>query len=139
MGVLASLLAVGVPEFIRLHPAWRLNGATREVLGELHWARAKAVEQNHQFVVLFPTSCTDASSTSLTILDDKNNNGTADTGETSWTRNLEADYPGVTLCGTNNPSFAPRWTAGGRAIITLTNSNGSRTVTVSFTGGFTTS
>ncbi len=134
MGVLASLLAIAVPEFIALRPARQLNGATREVLGQLFWARARAVEENNQFVVLFPTNH------SLAILDDKNSNSSADTGEATWARDLQTDYPGVTLskgAGNPDPTFAPRGTTGGTTTITLTNSSGSRTVTVSITGAVT--
>ncbi len=131
IAVLAALAAIAVPRFIALRPARQLNGATRTILAQLYWARARAVEKNNQFIVSFPTNH------SLTILDDNNSNGAADAGEATWTRDFQTDYPGVTLSkGTGNPdpTFAPRGTTGGTTIVTVTNSSGSRILTVNVTG-----
>lgn len=131
IAIMAALVAIAIPRFIALRPARQLNGATRAVLGQLYWARARAVEENNQFVVSFATSH------SLTILDDKNNNGTADAGEATWTRDLQTDYPGVTLskgAGNPDPIFVPRGTVGGTTTVAVTNSSGSRTLTVNVTG-----
>ena len=46
VGVIAIVMAVAVPSYQAIQPGMRLNGAAREVLGKLMWARAKAVEQN---------------------------------------------------------------------------------------------
>src|SRR5919108_1700875 len=84
--VMTIVMAVAVPQYAALQPGMRLNGAAREVLGKLMWARAKAVEQNNQWVVTFPTNHT------LTILDDKNGNGSADAGESTQTFDIQTDY-----------------------------------------------
>ncbi len=136
IGVLAALMAIAVPRFIALRPARQLNGATREVLEQLSWARARAAEENNQFVVSFPTDH------SLMILDDKNNNGSADAGEAMWGGDLRTDYPGVALTinpSGSNPTFTPRGTIAQIDVITITvtNSSGSRTLTVSPTGAVT--
>lgn len=131
MGVFAIVMVIAVPNYIALQPSRRLNGATREVLGKLMWARGKAVEQNNPFVVQVPNN------SSLLIFDDKNNNGTLDTGEWSQAINIQANYPDVTISKTgDDPNFNSRGTAtvGTPPTITLTNSSGSQSITVSVTG-----
>ncbi len=41
-GVFAVLAVVAVPNYLAFQPNMRLNGASREVLGKLMWARSKA-------------------------------------------------------------------------------------------------
>jgi type IV fimbrial biogenesis protein FimT len=128
IGVMTIVFSVAVPSFLSFQPGMRLNGASREVLGKLMWARAKAVEQNNQWVVTFPTNHT------FTLLDDKNNNGSADAGEWTQTFNIQSDYTGVTLSSSVSPvTFTSRGT-GVAATITVTNTTGSKTVTVGATG-----
>lgn len=132
MGVFAIVMAIAVPNYIALQPSQRLNGATREVLGKLMWARAKAVEQNNPFVVQIPNN------SSLLIFDDKNSNNTLDAGEWSQTINIQADYNDVTVAitpGDPNPMFNSRGTTvWGLTRITLTNPSGVTGITVSATG-----
>ena len=126
--VMTIVMAVAVPQYAALQPGMRLNGAAREVLGKLMWARAKAVEQNNQWVVTFPTNHT------LTILDDKNGNGSADAGESTQTFDIQTDYSNVTLSSNvSSITFTARGT-GLAAIVTIANAAGSKTVTVSATG-----
>jgi type IV fimbrial biogenesis protein FimT len=131
LGVFGVLAAIAVPEFVAFQPGLRLNGAAREILAQLMWARAKAVEQNNNFVVSFP------SNHSLSILDDKNNNGVADTGESTKTIDIQTDYYDTTVAkgsGQPDPVFRPRGTAIGNTTLTVSNSSGSRSVVVSVTG-----
>jgi Tfp pilus assembly protein FimT len=127
--VMAGVFAIGVPRYVAFQPGMQLNGAAREILVKLMWARSKAVEQNNQWVVTLPTNQT------LRILDDKNNNGTADSGEWTQTINVSTDYPGVTFSKSgSDPTFSAGGTAGGSTTITISNTSGSRTVTVNGTG-----
>jgi len=131
LGVFAILTAIAVPQYVAFQPGLRLNGAAREILAQLMWARAKAVEQNNNFVVLFPTNHT------LLILDDKNNNGVADAGESTKTVDIQNDYSDASFAkagGQPDPIFYPRGTAVGATSLTVTNSSGSRIVSVSATG-----
>jgi type IV fimbrial biogenesis protein FimT len=131
LGVFAILTAIAVPQYVAFQPGLRLNGAAREILSQLMWARGKAVEQSNNFVVSFPTNH------SLTILDDKNNNGIADAGESTKTVDIQTDYSDATFtkgAGNPDPVFYPRGTAVGATTLTVTNSSGSRTVSVSTTG-----
>jgi hypothetical protein len=44
------------------------------------------------------------------------------------------NYKGVTLSSTNNPIFSPRGTASNLATISITNSSGTKSITISITG-----
>lgn len=131
LGVFAILSAIAIPQYIAFQPGLRLNGAAREILSQLMWARSKAVEQSNNFVVSFPSNHT------LLILDDKNNNGIADFGESTRSVDIQNDYSDTTFekgGGQPDPVFYPRGTAAGATILRITNSSGSRTVSVSATG-----
>lgn len=128
--VFGIVTAVAVPNYVALQPGLRLNGAARQVLAKLMWARSKAVEQNSSYTVIYPTSVT------FQIFNDTNGNGSPDGGEWSQTFDISNDYPGVTLSQTGaDPAFNPRGTANsGTTEIAITNTSGSRTVTVTATG-----
>lgn len=124
LGVFTIVMVIAVPNYLSFQPGRRLNGAAREVLGKLLWARAKAVEENNQYTVSIPTS----SSSSFTI---------TSTGGYNQTINLQTNYSDVVLSkpvSNPNPTFNSRGTAGGDTTITLSNTSGSRTVTVRATG-----
>lgn len=115
LAVFAIVAAIAVPSYLSAQPGLRLNGAAREVMGKLMWARSKAVEQNSTYTVTFPTNH------SLQI------NG--------QTIDLQTDYPGITLSKSgSDPAFNGRGTAAGSTTITISNGSSSRTVTVSATG-----
>lgn len=130
IGIFALLIGIAVPNMVATMPAVKLDGASRQLLGDLMWARGKAVEENNQFVVTFSND-----NKSYTILDDTNKNGSADAGEWTKTQNIQTNFSDVTLSVTGaNPTFSDRGTAGAATTVTLTNSSGTRTVTVSVTG-----
>ena len=109
-------------------PQWRLNGAVRQVMSDLVAAKMNAVVERNRQRIFFQDN------RHYLILDDKNNNGKIDAGEPQEARDIQADYQDVTLTASNNPSFLPRGTASSLASITLTNSAGSKKITVSITG-----
>ena len=109
-------------------PHWRLNGAVRQVMSDLVAAKMNAVVERNRQRIFFQDN------RHYVILDDKNNNGKIDSGEHQEVRDMQADYQDVTMTASNNPSFLPRGTASNLASITLTNSAGSRKITVSITG-----
>jgi type IV fimbrial biogenesis protein FimT len=119
-GVLAILMAVAIPNYLAFQPNMRLNGATREVLGKLMWARSKAVEENVTYDVTFPTDHT------LEI---------RKAGVLIQTVDIQTDYAGVTFSKSgDDPAFNSRGTAGAATTITITSSSGSKIVTVTATG-----
>ena len=129
--IIGIVAAVAMPSFLAMQPSMRLNGASREVLGKLMCARAQAVEENITYSVIFPTNH------SMTIIRDANANGAADTGETTESVDIQTDYSDCTFTvsgGDTTPNFLGRGTTNGDTTITISNTAGSRVVTVSLTG-----
>jgi len=127
--VMAIFFAIAVPNYVAIRPGLQLNGAARQVFAKLVWARSKAVAQNNQLVVTFPTNHT------LQILDDTNSNGTADAGESIEAIDISNEYPAVTISKSGpDPTFNSRGTTTGNTTITVTNTSGSKTVGVSGIG-----
>jgi type IV fimbrial biogenesis protein FimT len=130
VSVIAVLAAVGIPSFLSFQPSMRLNGAAREVLGKLRWARAYAVQNNNTSVVTFVTDH------SFQIFNDANGNGSADANETT-TIDLQTEYADVTftLSGSSStPVFNGRGTASSDTTVTISNSSGSKIIEVRPTG-----
>ena len=116
--IFGVLAAIAVPQFIAFRPTSRLNGAARQVYSELMWARSKAVSENSAYVVTFPTNQTMQIS-----------------GSTTKTVSIQTEYSDVTLTSSASTiTFSSRGTADVAPTITLTNSGGSKTVTVRITG-----
>ncbi len=125
--VLAIMAAVAVPNLKAYTLQSRLNGAARQVMSELMGSRMKAVSQNSKVKVFF-------SDHEYRICDDANGDGTVDDGEgTVLTRDIQNDYPGVTLSATANPVFLLNGTAIG-ATITISNGVATKSVSVASTG-----
>jgi hypothetical protein len=82
------------------------------------WARSKAVSENTAYVVTFPTNQT------MQIA-----------GSTTKTVSIQTEYSDVTLTSSASTiTFSSRGTTDVAPTITLTNSGGSKTVTVRITG-----
>jgi Tfp pilus assembly protein FimT len=125
------MVAIAVPRFVASQPAFRLSGATRQVFAQLMRTRGLAVEQNNNYIVSLSNNHT------LSILDDNNNNGALDVGESTTTVNIQLDYSDVTISkgtGQPDPTFLPRGTTQGNTTFTVANSAGSRTISVNVTG-----
>jgi type IV fimbrial biogenesis protein FimT len=121
IGIFAILAAIALPQFVAFRPKNRLNGATRQIYSQLMWARSKAVTDNSDYVVSFPTNQT------MLI-----------TGSTTRTINIQADYTDVTLSSTATTiTFSSRGTSSVAPTITLTNSGGTKTVNLKITGAAT--
>lgn len=129
IAVFAIMAAIGIPAFMSMLPGMRLNGAARQIMTDLMAARMDAVKQNNRFRVFFNSPGTNQ----YQILDDDDNDNTADTGEAITTKNIQDNYNDVTFSSTANPIFYPRGTAFGTTV-TVTNSSGSKEVRVAITG-----
>ena len=129
--IFGFLTAIAVPNFISIQPSLKLNGASRQVFGKLMWARAQAVEENITYSVAFTSNHT------MQIIRDANSNGSADTGESTESVDIHIDYPDCTFSvtsGDTTPNFHGRGTTDGQTVITISNSAGTRLVTVTATG-----
>ena len=130
VSLIGIVTAVGIPSFLSFQPSMRLNGAAREVLSRLNWARANAVQNNNTSVVTF------LNDHSFQIFNDANGNGSADANETV-TINLQTNYTDVTFAVTGSsstPTFNGRGTATSDTTVTISNPSGSKTVQVSPAG-----
>ena len=127
IAILAVLAGIAIPNYLAYLPKSRLNGAARQVMGDLMWARMQAVSQNNNFRVFF------LDNRNYQILDDDDNDGNIDGGEWTQTKDIQSEYSDVTFIATRDPIFYPRGTAWG-ATITLSNSAGSADVKIHITG-----
>ena len=137
VAIMGILSAIATPNLMDYMAERRLNGAARMVMSDLMAARQKAVTQNNEFKVFFS-----ANQYQYTILDDDDNDGTADTGEATEVRNIRNDYFDVTLSDPDhsaspptNPIFYPRGTALGTTVkLTSSRTGTSKYVKVAPTG-----
>src|SRR3990172_442112 len=129
IAIIVTLTGIAVPVYIGMKPSIRLSGATRQIMGDLMWARMQAISQNNEFKIFFL-----ANNYQYTILDDDNGDGNIDSGELTITKDIHDEYYDVTLTSPANPISPPRGNASPAATITLMNSHGTKTVTIAITG-----
>jgi type IV fimbrial biogenesis protein FimT len=129
IAVVGILATIAVPNVLTEVPKFRLNGSAQQILGDLMAARMKAVSQNKKVKIFFATDH------QYKICDDFDGNGTVDDCEgDSRTINIQDNYKGITLSSTNNPTFQPRGNASNLATINITNSAGTKSITIAITG-----
>lgn len=118
MAVLAILLTVATPSLDSFSSAYKLRGAAREVATDLQFARLLAVKENKDFRV-------NISSKSYQVV-------RVSDGSVAKTRNLDTDYPNVTLTNTSI-TFDSRGNSSANTV-TVANPMGTKNVTVVPTG-----
>ncbi|MCA9471293.1 MAG: GspH/FimT family pseudopilin [Nitrospirales bacterium] len=128
LGILGIVLLFGQTWLMSQIPKWRLNGAVRQVVSDFMAAKTQAVTQGNKHGIRFLDDYR------YSILDDDNNDGKPDPNERLIVRDIRTDYDGVMIASTNHPIFHPRGTASNLATITLSNTAGSKVVTVGITG-----
>ena len=124
IGVLAQLVAM---DMIGQMPQRRLSGATQQMTWDLMRARMLAIKRRQNVQVTFVDAHT------YTIWIDTNKNGVTDSGEEEL-QDMHNKYRGVTVTSTNTITFNSRGASQNTATITLTNSKGSKVVTVNVAG-----
>jgi len=124
MGIIMMIALPGIQTWMTKS---RLNGAARQIMTDLMYARMKAASENHRFVL------TVLNNRQYRILDDNNNNGSAETGEAVIIKDIKSNYPDVTMSATGNFTFYPPGLAFG-ATCTVTNRAGSKNITLSSGG-----
>ena len=131
IAVIGIVAAIAIPNFMSMLPGMGLNGAARQVMGDLMSARMKAVKENNNFRVHYLSNYT------YQIIDDDDNSGSANGGEWTVTKDIRDNYPdGVRFYhSTNNVIFYPRGNAS-PATLYLETSDGSekKAVIVNITG-----
>ena len=130
IAIVAVFAAIAVPNFLSYMPKHRLNGAARQVMGDLMAARMKAVSQNCDVAVTFASG-----NPEYEIWTDSDNDDIEDSGEVI-TKNIQSNYHDVTIDTDRNIKFSTRGTANSYGIIALAlpHSAGSKNVKVHLTG-----
>jgi len=130
VAIIGILTGIAIPVYIGMKPSIRLSGATRQIMGDLMWARMQAISQNNEFRIIYDSNY------KYSILDDDNNDGTSTPGESIVTKDFSDEYYGV-IYSSSNPNdliFHPRGNASNLTTITLSNSSGTKTVAIAITG-----
>ena len=118
IAIVAVLAGIAVPNFLSYVPKHRLNGAARQIMGDLMAARMKAVKEN----------------TTVTVAWVSNHEYKISTTGEEKTIDIQSNYRDITIGIFNNINFKSRGTAS-LSGITLTNSTGStKKVTVLLSG-----
>lgn len=105
IAVLAVMAMIAIPAFMSWMPGMRLNGAARQIMGDLMAARMKAVKLNQKTKVFFDNDH------QYRICNDANNDGTVDDGEGDVkNRDIQNEYHDVTFDNKSDPVFFPRGT-----------------------------
>jgi type IV fimbrial biogenesis protein FimT len=120
IAIIGILATIAVPNVLGEIPKFRLNGATQQVMGDLMTARMRAVSQNKSTKVFF------TGGNQYKVCDDTGDN-------CGKSINIQESYKGVTLDVGNDPTFSPRGTATNKTI-NVTNSYGTKTITIAITG-----
>jgi type IV fimbrial biogenesis protein FimT len=129
VAILGILATIAVPNLQGLMPRYHVNGAARQLLGDVMAARMRAVSQHRQVKIFIP------SDRAYTICDDANADGTVEEGEGRvQLTDLQTSYPGVTVAASRNPTFNAKGAADSFTTLTLTKAGRSKTVTIVVSG-----
>ncbi|MEZ6232413.1 MAG: GspH/FimT family pseudopilin [Candidatus Brocadiaceae bacterium] len=142
MFIAGIITGIAIPVYLNMKPSIKLNGAARQIMGDFMWARMQSVNQNNRFKIFF------INEHEYEILDDDNNNGAHNNGETIIKKNLKREkISNKDLKYTindvifdpvpaQNPIFEPKGTLYWPLGITVNVSNpaGTKTITVATTG-----
>ena len=128
MAIFGVLTGIGGLSYLSMRPGLLLNGATRQVQGDLMAVRMGAVHRNRKFKVFF------INDHEFKRCNDANNDGSVDSAEGDVVlKNIQNRYSGVTISATADPEFFPRGTSTGTTV-TLSNTGGTKSISVGITG-----
>ena len=131
IAVLTIMASIAVPNFMSLLPGMRLNGAARQVMGDLMAARMNAVKENNEFKVFYLNNY------QYRILDDDDNDGNVDGGEWTVIKDIRDNYTDNVRFyhSTNNVIFYPRGNASPATLYLETSDSSKKSaVVVNFPG-----
>jgi len=129
MSVVMTFAGMSMLTTAQVGPVYLMRGAARQVAADLYRTRMSAVTENNRYLVQFTDNHTD------TILDDNNNDGLTETGETVRTANIQLDWPGVTMSSSGAITFLPNGTVSAPVTITLQKCGATdKTITISQAG-----
>jgi prepilin-type N-terminal cleavage/methylation domain-containing protein len=120
--IISIMGAFAAPQFGSTLRAYRLNGATKVIWGDLHKARLMAIKENRTIRVDFTASAYEIVR--------------VDTAVVAFRRNLAADFPGITVSISGGTiSFGSTGTAGGGSkTVQVQSATASKSFTIITTG-----
>ncbi len=74
LAIIAVATGIILPVYFSMKPTIRVNGAARQIQGDLMWARMRAVSENNDYVIALGTVGPDISNDTYYIYDDDNDN-----------------------------------------------------------------
>jgi Tfp pilus assembly protein FimT len=113
VAVLGTFVSTTVLTTSQVRPLYIIRGAARQVAADLQKTRMSAVTENNRYVVQITSNHTD------TILDDNNNDGVTEVGESVRTVDIQLDWPGVTMSSGGPITFLPNGTVAAPVVVTL--------------------
>jgi len=121
------MTALAVPNFSQMREGYRLRGATHQVFTVLQRARIAAVKENHRYRFSVAGS-------TYTVHSDANNNNQVNDGEAVTSTDIHNSATSVSISSTATIVFAADGTALTSGTVTVSNSSGNHTVSVSPAG-----
>ena len=94
--IFGVIVAASVPNLRSYRESQRISSGSQQVVAAARTAQAKARSENHNFLVEYRTA-----QNAIAVVDDANNNGVGDAGETVIVRNMPT---GLTLQSTTFPN-----------------------------------
>ncbi|HXH10516.1 MAG TPA: GspH/FimT family protein [Alphaproteobacteria bacterium] len=121
IAIIAILATIALPNMTQEMAKYRLNGAARQIAGELMAARMKAVAQSGNVKVSFPGDnlyeiCSEPCGDEPKII------------------NIRDSYKDITMSANSNIEFNAKGLASDFGTINVSNSKGTRSITVAITG-----
>ncbi len=68
--IIAIAVGIIIPVYSSMKPTIRINGAARQIMGDLMWAKMRAVSENNDYVIIFGSAGPDLSNDTYYIYDD---------------------------------------------------------------------
>jgi len=98
VAIIAVAAGIILPVYFSMKPTIRVNGAARQIMGDLMWAKMRAVSENNDYVIAFGSAGPVLSNDTYYIYDDDDNDfgdvGT-ETGELVKTVVISDEYKDV--------------------------------------------
>lgn len=71
--IIAIVAGIAIPVFYNMRPAILINGAARQIMGDLMWARMRAISENNNYIIVFGKAGPDLANNTYYIYDDDEN------------------------------------------------------------------
>jgi prepilin-type N-terminal cleavage/methylation domain-containing protein len=73
VAIIAVVAGIVIPVYFTMKPTIRVNGAARQIQGDLMWAKMRSVSENNDYVIIFGSAGPDLSNDTYYIYDDDDN------------------------------------------------------------------